>query len=238
MPDDRVRPRADNLPARYQESWRAPFERRLGTRLRPGLTILDVGSGRHPTIPPERRPAGTRYVGLDISGAELAAAEPGSYDETWVSDIIAWLPELEDRFDLVISWQVLEHVKPLDTAFANLHAYLRADGTFIGQFSGAWSYFALANRLIPHRVTVWLVDRFTERDADSVFPAHFHLCRDSRLRRILASWSRSEIVPRYTGAAYLQFLPPAQWLYLKYENWAMRSGRRDLATHYIVEAVR
>jgi hypothetical protein len=64
------------LPARYGERWEAPFERRVGAVLRPNMAILDVGSGRRPTITPSDRPAGCRYVGLDISAAELAA-RPG-----------------------------------------------------------------------------------------------------------------------------------------------------------------
>ena len=165
-------------------------------------------------------------------------AGPGAYDETWVADITQHVPDLDGRFDLILSWQVLEHVRPLSGAFENLHRYLRPGGVFVGQFSGQLSYFAIVNRMIPHRLTAILVDRFTEREAGSVFPAYFDQCRDSRLRRMLKTWSRAEIVPRYTGAAYLRFLPPAQWLYLKYEEWAMRSGRRDLATHYLVEAQR
>lgn len=226
------------LPDRYQEPWRAPFHDRVERLIVPGMTILDVGAGRSPTIPPARRPKGSRYVGLDVSADELAAAPSGSYDEVWVADATRRVPELEDRFDLVLSWQVLEHVKPLGAAFDNFHAYLRPGGRFVGQFSGTFSYFGLASRLIPHRLTALLVGRFTERSADSVFPAHYHRCWDGALRHILAPWARADITPRYTGAAYLRFLPPAQRLYLVYENWAMRSGRRDLATHYLVEADR
>ena len=226
------------LPRRYQEPWRAPFERRVDACLRPGMAILDVGAGRHPTIPPDRRPAGVRYVGLDISAAELAAATPGSYDEQWVADATRRVVGLSDRFDLVVSWQVLEHVKPLYAAIENFRAYLRPGGVFIAQFSGTFSYFGLTNRVVPDGVTAWLVNRFTDRPAESVFPAAYDRCWDSALRRILRPWSSVEVVPRYTGAAYLQFLPPAQRAYLVYENWAMRSGRRDLATHYIVEATR
>jgi SAM-dependent methyltransferase len=202
------------------------------------VVILDVGSGRRPTLPRERRPEGCRYVGLDISADELAAAPAGSYDETWVADVTTRVPELEDRFDVILSWQVLEHVKPLEAAFENFRAYLKPGGTFVGQFSGTFSFFGLANRVIPDRLTAFLVDRFTNRTARSVFPAYYHHCWDSALRRMLGSWTRAEIVPRYTGASYLRFLPPAQWLYLRYEDWAMRSGRRNLATHYIVEGVR
>ena len=226
------------LPARYQERWEAPFEAHLNDALRPGMTILDVGAGRRPTIEPDARPVGCRYVGLDISRAELDAAPPGSYDETWVADVTQRVPDLDGRFDLILSFQVLEHVKPLDAAFENFRAYLRPGGRFIAQFSGTLSFFGLASRVVPHRLTLWLLRRFTDRPVDTVFPAHYHRCWDREIRHMLRPWARAEVVPRYTGAAYLARLPALQAVYLAYENWAERTGRRDLATHYLVDAAR
>lgn len=226
------------LPPRYGEPWEGPFERRVGPVLRPGIAILDVGSGRRPTIAPADRPAGCCYVGLDLSAAELSAAPADSYDETWVGDATIPIPALEGRFDLIVSFQVLEHVRSLDAAAMNFHSYLRPGGHFVGQFSGTFSFFGLANRAIPDSLTVWLVDRLTDRRADSVFPAHYHHCWDRQIRRILHPWSAAVIEPLYLGAGYLRFAPPLQWLYLVYENWAMRTGQRDLATHYLVDATR
>ena len=226
------------LPARYAQSWEGPFRDRAQALFRPEIAILDVGAGRRPTIEPSARPPGCRYVGLDISADELAAAPDGSYDETWVADATRRIPELEGRFDLVISFQVLEHVTPLEGAFANFRAYLRPGGHFVGQFSGTFSFFALASRLIPHRLSKWLLSHLTERPTTTIFPAHYHHCWDSAIRRSLDSWARVEVEPRYLGAGYLRFLPPAQRLYLIYEEWARRSGRRNLATHYLVSAER
>jgi 2-polyprenyl-6-hydroxyphenyl methylase/3-demethylubiquinone-9 3-methyltransferase len=202
------------------------------------MAILDVGSGRRPTIAPADRPPGCRYVGLDVSAAELAAAPSGSYDEMWVADATIPVAALEGRFDLVVSFQVLEHVRSLDRAVACFHSYLRPNGHFIGQFSGTFSFFGLANRVIPDRLTAWLVDRLTDRSADSVFPAHYHHCWDRQIRRILRPWSNAAIEPRFLGAGYLRALPPLQRIYLVYEGWAMRTGQRDLATHYLVDATR
>jgi SAM-dependent methyltransferase len=226
------------LPARYDEGWTPPFEDRVRRVLRPDIVILDVGAGRQPTIPPEGRPPRCRYVGLDISAAELAAAPPGSYDETWVADTTKHLPQLDGRFDRIVSWQVLEHVKPIEDAFDNFWKYLRPSGRFIGQFSGTFSCFGLANKILPHTVTVMLLHRLGQRDPATVFPAYYHRCWDSALRRVLSSWSQVEIVPRYIGAQYLGALPPIQWLYLRYEGWALRTRRRNLATHYIIDAGR
>jgi SAM-dependent methyltransferase len=223
---------------RYREPWRRPFDCRLDALLTPGVRILDVGAGRNPTIPPARRPDGCHYVGLDLSSAELDVAPAGSYDEIWVADATTHLRNLDGRFDVVLSFQVLEHVKPMSAAFENFRLYLIPGGAFLGQFSGTFSFFGLANRVIPDRLTAWLVDRFTERSAASVFPAHYDRCWASAIRRTTRRWTRVDIVPRYTGASYLRFLPLAQRAYLVYEDWAMRTGHEDLATHYIVEARR
>ena len=59
-----------------------------------------------------------------------------------------------------------------------------------------------------------------------------------REARLLAPWSRWEIVPRYYGAMYLSFAPMLEGLYVIYENWAERGGHRNLATHYLVSAWR
>jgi 2-polyprenyl-6-hydroxyphenyl methylase/3-demethylubiquinone-9 3-methyltransferase len=226
------------LPARYLEPWDGPFRARIEERLRPGIAILDVGAGRRPTLPPSARPSGCRYVGLDISADELAAAPDGSYDETWVADATRRVPELEGCFDLVISFQVLEHVKPLDAAFDNFRAYLRPGGSIVAQFSGTFSFFALAGRVFPDRLTRWLVSHLTDRPPTTIFPAHYDRCWDGAIRTILAGWTQVEVQPRYLGAGYLRFLPPARRLYLVYEEWARRSRRRNLATHYLVAAER
>ena len=66
---------------------RFAYEQRAIGHLYPGISVLDVGSGRKPTVPLDQRPAECHYVGLDISAEELQAAPPVDYSETWVSDI-------------------------------------------------------------------------------------------------------------------------------------------------------
>src|SRR5215813_5576515 len=82
------------LPERYTQPWREPFDARVVPSLVPGVCILDVGSGRRPTILPERRPAGCHYAGLDLSQTELSKAPVGSYDEVWASDVARRVPKL------------------------------------------------------------------------------------------------------------------------------------------------
>jgi SAM-dependent methyltransferase len=226
------------LPARYGAEWRGEFERRVAPLLRPGVRILDVGSGRRPAIPSAQRPPGCLYVGLDISLDELRSAPAGSYDQMRPGDVAELRPELEGRFDLAVSWQVLEHVKPLDAALENIRRYLVPGGVLVALLSGKFSLFAMLNQAVPHSVAVWAMRRLLGRDPRTVFPAHYDRCWHDALRRMTTKWSEVEIRSRFAGAGYFAFLPPLQRLYLVYENWAARRGHRNLATHYLIRARR
>lgn len=223
---------------RYLEAWRAAFDEQVGPALRPGVRVLDVGAGRKPTIAIEERPQACHYVGLDVSRDELELASPGSYDEIYVADVACRLHELENRFDLIVSWQVLEHVKPLAPAVENLRAYLQEGGLLVAQFSGAFSVFAIANRRLPTEFSVRALHRLLGRDSETVFRAYYDRCYYSALAKLFEQWSKWDIVPRYRGASYFPFSRSLQALYLRYEDWISAHKCRNLATHYIVAATR
>jgi len=227
-----------HLPERYSEDWRAPFDARVRPALVAGTHILDIGAGRRPTLPTGSRPPGCLYVGLDLAAAELEKAPPGSYDETYVADVALRLPALEERFTLVVSWQVLEHVKSLDVAIENLRSYLRPGGRLVAHMSGSFSLFATISRLVPHSLGAQAMQHLLKRDRETVFPTHYDHCWYGALERMLASWSESQVLPRYRGAQYLSFCPVLQRVYLAFEDWACLRGHRNLATHYLVTAVR
>ncbi|MGH2588016.1 MAG: class I SAM-dependent methyltransferase [Dehalococcoidia bacterium] len=229
---------ARSLPARYAEPWLDAFYERIRPSLHPGVTILDVGSGRRPSIPTAKRPAGCRYVGLDLFLSELEKAPAGSYDEMYVADVAQRLAELEGRFDLVVSWQVLEHVKPLDVAIDNLRAYLRPGGRLVAQMSGAYSLFGIVNRLVPQRLGVWAMQRLLGRNPETVFPAYYDRCTYTGLMYALRHWRQFDILPRYNAGYYLRFWGPVYSTYLRYENWTYDRKHWNLATHYLVTAAK
>ncbi len=223
------------LPERYAESWRQPFYDRVASVISPGAAIVDVGSGRSPSVPVELRPRDCRYVGLDISATELAAAAPGSYDEAVVADLLAAPAGMSERFDLAVSWQVLEHVRSLPDALDAIHGLLRPGGHVAALLSGRWALFALANRLIPQQLGIRFMAATLGRDPDTVFPAHYDRATMNGLTSALRGWRHAEIVPRWRGAGYLSAFPRLQALYLVYEDWAGES-HPNLATHYLVFA--
>jgi SAM-dependent methyltransferase len=230
---------AGRLPARYGEPWADAFLAEIAPHLRPGIRILDVGCGARATLAPERRPPGCTYAGLDVSADELARAGDGVYQETIVGDVSTALPGLTGRFDLVISWQALEHVASMRGALATQRDALVPGGTMVAMLSGARAVFALAARAMPYRAGTALQARLLGVAPQDKFPTRYDGCTDRALRELLhdGGWASWTIVPRYKGAGYLRFSRSLQRAYLVYENWAERSGRRDLATHYIVTAV-
>src|SRR4051794_14834815 len=210
------------MPARYEERWLDPFEALLAPDLVPGVAILDVGSGRRPTVAAADRPAGCAYVGLDVSSEELEAAPIDAYDETVVGDVTRRTPELDSRFDLVVSWQALEHVKPLPAALENLRLCLRPGGHLVLQVSGRYAIFSLVGRVVPHRAGTWMMQWLLGREPGTVFPAWYDGCYCGALEQMFGEWSVAEIIPRYKGAEYLSFSRALQRLYLGYETWAER----------------
>ncbi len=231
--------RAGELPPRYSQPYSTTFDARVRSALAPGLRILDVGAGREPTVPAGARPEACCYVGLDVSQRELDKAGPGAYDETLVADVTERVPTLESRFDLILSWQVMEHVKPLDVAFENLHSYLRPGGRLISQMSGTFSVFGLLNQLLPQRVGLWTLTQLVGKHPEDVFPAHYHRCWASALQQILEPWATREVVPLYVGAMpYFRFSNLLRAVYIGYEEWTWRRGHANLASYYVVDATR
>jgi SAM-dependent methyltransferase len=201
------------------------------------VAILDVGAGRYPTIAPADRPSGCRYVGLDIESQELAAAAPGAYEEEVVADVTEPLGR-DEEFDLIVSWQVLEHVSPLAAAFENLRTALRPGGTMLAQLTGSNAGFALLGRLMPHAMRVRIATRLLGHQAEEKFPTRYDRSTHRSLAAMLSAWSEVEIVPFYRGAPYFRFSRPLQRAYLAYESAIERHQRRNLATHYLVVAKR
>ena len=230
--------RARSIPPRYDRHPVELFEEAVQANLRPGLDILDVGSGRRPALDPDTRPPGSRYAGLDICASELELAPRGSYSDHVVADVTQPVAALREQFDLIVSWQVLEHVRDTDRALRNLHDYLRPGGRLVAILSGRFSIFGMLNSVVPAGAGVWLMERLLRRPPDSVFPAHYDRCHASALARALRDWSAADVRPIYQGGSYFNFCLPLRSAYFGYENWAERSGRANLATHYLIVSER
>lgn len=94
----------------------------------PGRVVLDFGCGARPyqSLFTSR---GTRYIGADLDGdPDIVIRADGTLDA-------------QDRsVDLVASFQVLEHVRDLDTYLGEARRVLRDDGLLLLSTHGTWLY--------------------------------------------------------------------------------------------------
>lgn len=229
---------SSHLPARYQQTWPELFRDRVKTYLAPGITILDLGGGRNPLFNRTRLPDAVNYWGLDVSITELEAAPQGSYDRIFVANASNSVPELFGQVDLLLSFHVFEHIKPLADALENCRNYLRPGGTMIALFSGTFSAFGLVNRVVPRKLGLIAMEKLLGRPRSSVFPAYYDNCWHGAITALTSSWSSVAIESLYLGAGYFSFSRPLQSAYLRYEEKLLRGGHQNVATHYCVIAKR
>jgi SAM-dependent methyltransferase len=95
---------------------------------RPGLVALDFGCGDRP-YQSLVEAQGVAYVGADMDGTpDITIAADGTLDAP------------DAGYDLLLSFQVLEHVRDLDRYFAEARRVLRPGGQMLLSTHGTWLY--------------------------------------------------------------------------------------------------
>lgn len=102
-----------------------------GEAAKGSLDILDAGCGTGlcgPIVAPYAR----RLVGVDLSAAMLAQAEPrGVYDQLVKSELTTFLRDHRDNYDVIVSADTLCYFGALEEVFGASAGALRAGGRFV-----------------------------------------------------------------------------------------------------------
>lgn len=116
---------------------------------RSDVSVLEAGCGSTTRL---RLPQGARVTGIDISSAQLRRNH--HLTERILGDIQHY--QFGDaRFDLVICWNVLEHLSDPGRAFNALVGVLARGGILVIAVPVLWSVKGLVTRLTPFIVHVW-----------------------------------------------------------------------------------
>ena len=137
------------------------------------LRILDVGGGAQPQLSEAELDARRLdYTVMDISKAELERA-PEVYKKI-VMDIASDSVPAAEKYDLVFSRFVAEHVKDAGRLHSNVFAMLRPGGVAIHFFPTLFALPFFVNKMLPE----WLAVRFLsrERQERGKFPAYYQWC--------------------------------------------------------------
>jgi len=112
------------------------------------LAVLEAGCGSTSHI---RIPHASRYTGIDISARQLA--RNSRLDEKILGDLQSY-PLPEQRFDVVVSWDVLEHLPDPQAALHNLCRATAAGGLLVLAAPNFLSVKGLVTKLLPHPLHV------------------------------------------------------------------------------------
>lgn len=205
--------------------------------VRPGMRVLDVGGGKWPLIDQTtKRRLKMEITGLDVSSEELAAAPPGSYDKTIVGDV--GTVKLTERYDLIVSQTVLEHVRDTRAAIANLSGALAEGGIMAHSLPCAYAGYTLLSRLLGNRLgprLLWML--YPESRSTSGFRAYYRDCTPARMRRLCeeAGLEQIEITP-FFASEYFRFFVPLYAAELARQLLLMRLGAENLCETFTVVA--
>lgn len=208
------------LPAEYRDDGNRDFVSRIvPSYLRPGMTVVDVGAGRHPCISiQEKNQLGILVIGLDIDPSELAAAPEGSYDRTICVDLAKHVGAGDA--DLVICQALLEHVRDIEGAFAGIASTLRIGGKALVFVPSRNAIFARINMILPQSMKrALLFGIFPHAREGQGFRSFYHQCTPKRFRVLAARNGLEVLVERpYWFSDYFSFLFP---LHVLWRAWLL-----------------
>jgi SAM-dependent methyltransferase len=113
------------------------------------IRVLEAGCGSLSLI---RLPPDAHVTGIDISQRQLDRNQV--LHEKILGDIQTF-PVPEGAFDLIICWDVLEHVERPDFAITNLSRGLAEGGLLLLAMPNPFSVKGLLTRLTPHKFHLW-----------------------------------------------------------------------------------
>jgi SAM-dependent methyltransferase len=119
-----------------------------------GPKVMDAGCGGAMRV---KLPADAVLNGIDISPD--SAGRNRTLSNIVIGDVQSY-PLPRSAFDIVICWELLEHVQNPVAALSNLIAATKPGGTIVLAFPNPASLKGIVTRLSPHGLHVWLLRHF------------------------------------------------------------------------------
>lgn len=194
---------------------------------RPHARVLEAGCGARSHL---AYPAGADVIGIDILRSQLQRNTHAS----WLAqgDVTA-LPAAAASVDLIVCWDVLEHLVEPERAIGEVARVLRPGGVAVLALPNILSLKGLVTRFTPWWFHVWvyrhvLGDRSAGTEAFDQFPTAFRfVLRPAGLRRLVVRHGlRIESLDLYEG-------PVPQHLRRRFRSADVALGAASLATRLV-----
>ena len=200
-------------------------------------SLCEIGGGRAPLLREEIvKDLNAEYTILDVSQPGLDRAP--SWPNKVLGDIGAKnLDSLAPgRYDLMFSHMVMEHVRDVRQAYANISRLLREGGIVINFHPTLYAAPFVVNRLTPESLTRPLVewlDRARGSAGRPKFPAYYSWCvskRDAE-EMIRATGFKDVLIVPFWGHAYFERIPLLRQIDRAMVAAAERWGVRSLSSY-------
>ncbi|MCG2711681.1 MAG: class I SAM-dependent methyltransferase [Candidatus Omnitrophica bacterium] len=140
--------------------------------------LCEIGGGAFPSLSLEQiKEQNLRYTILDISRTELERA-PEEYVKV-EADICDPKLKSEEKYDLIFSKMLAEHVIDAEVFHTNVYKLLKPGGIAFHFFPTLYSLPFVINRLIPEFLAKLLFNLFVRNDpiVHKRFTAHYNWCQ-------------------------------------------------------------
>jgi SAM-dependent methyltransferase len=130
-------------------------------------SVLDAGCGPRCVLD---YGADAEVTGLDVSPAILERNT--RLDHAIVADL-AGAPLEDERYDLIVCWDVLEHLDDARSALETMARALAPGGALVLKAPSLNSPKGIVTKLTPHRFHVWIYRHFDVAGDATPFPTRF-----------------------------------------------------------------
>jgi len=191
------------------------FRERILAQLRPESIVLDLGAGAGIIAQMNFRGRAAQVCGVDL---DPRVVDNPMLDEGRVANAEG-IPYENDRFDLIFSDNVLEHLDEPDSVFREVARVLKPGGVFLFKTPNKWHYMPTIARLTPYGFHQY-VNRRRGRAGADIFPTRYRANTRADVARLAErSGLRLERVERIEERPeYLRFTWPTYLLGALYER--------------------
>ena len=213
--------------ARYREAGAALLQ--LGPEC-----VLDVGAGKQWPFSSTLKGPNMRLIGFDIDIAEMAENE--LLDQKLSGDACKSLGVADESVDLVMGRAVIEHLHDTASFLRSANRALREDGRLIVTFASKNAPFAVLNRILPRRVSQWLLAHLVPGTSGLLgFEVYYDRASFGEFKQSLtdAGFEIEEEYASYFSSGYYRFFVPLYVASLAFEYVLYALGNPRLASYFM-----
>jgi glycosyltransferase len=193
-------------------------------------SVLEVGGIDRPLLKKQKN---IIYDGLDI---EEKPACHTIYNNFFVQSVES---EITNKYDLVVSITLIEHVKDNVAAMRSIYQALNENGITAHYIPSKYHPYALLLRLVGHSMQRSLISSLRPwASAVTGYPAYFDHCSPISMAKLMknAGYKNVQTFCFYRASDYFSFFVPLFVIVSLYENMCRLLGLKQLCSGFIVTA--